>query len=114
MDWLDNAIDKAHESAVKRKAYSDYPLMDVVDKLNEELSELMDAIHDEKHSDPWAYLGEDMIDNSVKPFESHMKNGIEDELADLFIVIMAASKELGFNLRFAVDCKQEYNRKRED
>ena len=109
MDWLEKTIERAHKNAVKRDAYGKNPKDAIMDKLNEEVSEFEYALIKDFKADPWKYLGEMMLENNKEIFEKYMKDTYADELADIVIVCLAASKELGINLRFHIDEKIDYN-----
>lgn len=111
-EWITTATETAHENAIKRDVYGHNPELAIIQKLKEEVLELQEAFLKNRKAELWLYHGERMVDNSIDVFERFVKNSIEDELADIIIVCLAASKELGIDISSHIQLKNSYNKKR--
>lgn len=89
------------------------PTTNIIQKLKEETLELQEAFIEHKTSDIDEFLNclpFVCYDKTyIELFEKHIKNSQGDELADIVIVCLAASKELGIDLGKHIEAKLYYN-----
>lgn len=111
MNILEMMIDSAYETAIKRDVYGPIPSKDISQKLKEEVLELDDSFLENRISDinEFKKIGISDIETFKDLFEKLIKDSQGDELADIVIVCLAASKKLNINLQKHIEAKLKYN-----
>jgi NTP pyrophosphatase (non-canonical NTP hydrolase) len=87
--------------------------------VHSELSEALEADRKDKHADLTSMKkqGFDQVDfhhsGTKTGFECHVKNTVEDELADVLIRVLDLCGHLGIDIEKHVELKMKYNQQRE-
>lgn len=109
---INEIAEQEYKHAERNGFYGDNPELAIMEKLEEEATELQEAMANDDYR-PFPNIPADDKE-FVKVFEKYIKDSVGGEFADNIITLFSSGKKLGLPLELLVKCGLRYNSLRGD